>query len=338
MKKLFIISNESIFFNEGKYFCDNKDMKSTPEGLSTNFEINIFARKSKKMRSHEINIKNIRIFSSLFSFCLGIFNSLRHNGSKYLIISITPYTFLSIIFLKLFGKKPILYLRSDGYKEYKIILGFLGHFIYHLMFKITSSFSYLVSCEESILRKNKGELVKPSQLSDVWFSDIKPLNFSKIKLLFVGRIKKEKGVFSLLEMIKNYDFFLTIVGAEKNKAKSIFQRNVNVLEIESNEKNLIKYYDDHNIFILPSFTEGHPMALIESLARMRPVIIFDEVKHVAQDKKGVFISRRNEQSLLNTINHIKNNQETIQEEMKKNKLPTNKEFIKNLSNLISNLN
>ena len=78
-------------------------------------------------------------------------------------------------------------------------------------------------------------------------------------------------------MIKNYDFFLTIVGAEKNKAKSIFQRNVNVLEIESNEKNLIKYYDDHNIFILPSFTEGHPMALIESLARMRPVIIFDEV-------------------------------------------------------------
>ena len=88
MKKLFIISNESIFFREGKYFCDNKDMKSTPEGLSTNFEINIFARKSKKMRSHEINIKNIRIFSSLFSFCLGIFNSLRHNGSKYLIISI----------------------------------------------------------------------------------------------------------------------------------------------------------------------------------------------------------------------------------------------------------
>ena len=141
--------------------------------------------------------------------------------------------------------------------------------------------------KKSILRKNKGELVKPSQLSDVWFSDIKPLNFSKIKLLFVGRIKKEKGVFSLLEMIKNYDFFLTIVGAEKNKAKSIFQRNVNVLEIESNEKNLIKYYDDHNIFILPSFTEGHPMALIESLARMRPVIIFDEVKHVAQDKKGV---------------------------------------------------
>ena len=48
MKKLFIISNESIFFREGKYFCDNKDMKSTPEGLSTNFEINIFARKSKK--------------------------------------------------------------------------------------------------------------------------------------------------------------------------------------------------------------------------------------------------------------------------------------------------
>ena len=49
--------------------------------------------------------------------------------------------------------------------------------------------------------------------------------------------------------------------------------------------NLIKFYDDHNIFILPSFTEGHPMALLEALARSRPVIIFDEIKHVIGNKK-----------------------------------------------------
>ena len=39
MKKLFIISNESVFNYEGKYFCDNLDIKSTPEGLQNNFEI-----------------------------------------------------------------------------------------------------------------------------------------------------------------------------------------------------------------------------------------------------------------------------------------------------------
>ena len=47
MKKLFIISNESIFEKEKKYFCDNIEMKTTPEGISKNFEVIIFARKSK---------------------------------------------------------------------------------------------------------------------------------------------------------------------------------------------------------------------------------------------------------------------------------------------------
>ena len=47
-KKLFIFSNESIFVEDDKFYCDNLDLKSTPEGLNKNFEINIFARKSSK--------------------------------------------------------------------------------------------------------------------------------------------------------------------------------------------------------------------------------------------------------------------------------------------------
>ena len=35
------------------------------------------------------------------------------------------------------------------------------------------------------------------------------------------------------------------------------------LIIISNEKELIKIYDDHNIFILPSFTEGYSMVIDE---------------------------------------------------------------------------
>ena len=93
-----------------------------------------------------------------------------------------------------------------------------------------------------------------------------------------------------------------------------------------------------NIFILPSFTEGHPMALLEALARRRPVIVFDEIKHVIGDKKGIFVSKRNYESLLDVINNIKNNYQKIQEEMKQNNLPTNKEFIKQMRNIISNLN
>jgi len=67
-KKLFIFSNESIYLDNDKYYCDNLDIKSTPEGLNKKFEVNLFARKSSKKRSHEIKIKKIRIFNNIFSY------------------------------------------------------------------------------------------------------------------------------------------------------------------------------------------------------------------------------------------------------------------------------
>ena len=69
------------------------------------------------------------------------------------------------------------------------------------------------------------------------------------------------------------------------------------------------------------------MVLLESLARRRPVVIFDEIKHVIGDKKGIFVSKKYYESLLETVNTIKNNYQKIQKEMKQNNLPTNKEFI-----------
>jgi len=345
MKKLFIISNESIYKNDNnEYLCDNLDMKSTPEGLARNFEVNIIARKSKHVRCHKINTDKINLSISIFSFLKDVMKSLKNKESKYLIISISPYTFLACIVLRLFKKKPIVYLRSDGYGEYKAILGFLGPIIYHFMFTITSMISHLISCRKYILKNKKGDLVSPSQLDESWFNNTVDANFDRIKLLYIGRIKIEKGIYSLLDIIKNTsnELSLSVVGAERNyqkKHKDIrwtFQNNVNVYEIERNKKKLIKFYDNHNIFILPSFTEGHPMALLEALARKRPVIVFEEIKHVVGDKKGIFVSKRNLNSLIEKINHIKTNYKAISKQMDQNKLPTNKDFIKEFENLISN--
>jgi glycosyltransferase involved in cell wall biosynthesis len=113
------------------------------------------------------------------------------------------------------------------------------------------------------------------------------------------------------------------------------QNNVYVYEVENNEQNLIKFYDEHNIFILPSYTEGHPMVLLEALSRLRPVIIFKDIEHVIGDKKGIFVADRNFNSFLDQINFIKKNYRTIQQEMKKNKLPTKEEFLSRFSDLIS---
>ena len=115
MEKLGIISNEKVHLEGENFFCDNIDMKSLPEGLSKSFEVQIFARKSKVLRnSHQINIKNIIISKNIFSYILKIIKNNKFQ-KKYLIISLSPYTFIACLLLFILRKKVYLYLRSDGY-------------------------------------------------------------------------------------------------------------------------------------------------------------------------------------------------------------------------------
>ena len=50
-ESLAIVSNEKTFINNQNYFGDNIDMKSIPEGLNKNFDIELFVRSSKSERS-----------------------------------------------------------------------------------------------------------------------------------------------------------------------------------------------------------------------------------------------------------------------------------------------
>ena len=99
--KLILITNESIYIDKNKnFFCDNIDLKSIPENLSKYTEINIVGRYSKIDRSKKIEIKNIFIFKSIFSYLFNIFQSLKQKDTTYLIISLSPYTFMASLLLK----------------------------------------------------------------------------------------------------------------------------------------------------------------------------------------------------------------------------------------------
>jgi len=337
MHKLFIITNESICDDNGNFYCDNLDLKSTPEGLNSHFQVELIARHSKHKRHHKINLNNIKIHKNIISFIGNIVSLSKYKNSKFLIISLTPYTFVATLILKILKIYPTVYLRSDGFKEYKAILGFIGPVIYGIMFFIVSKISFLISCEEKILKKKDGTLVKPSQIDTDWFSNHKNAQLYSPNLLYVGRLKKEKGVFSLLKILNNSkrNFNLSIVGkTEIDKLEKIVSKNIKIFQLETDKKKLINYYDNHNIFILPSFTEGYPMVLLESLSRLRPVIIFKDIEHVAINKKGVFVANREPYDLFKKIDFILKNYKLIQDEIKENVIPTKNEFIKNLSELI----
>ena len=80
------------------------------------------------------------------------------------------------------------------------------------------------------------------------------------------------------------------------------------------------------------------MVVLEALARRRPVIVFEDIQHIIENKKGIFVSKRNFINFFGTLNSIKKNYKKIQKDMKKNKLPTNKEFIDKFVKYIDDLN
>lgn len=336
MKKLVVITNEKIYENDNSFYCNNLDIKSTCMGLERYFDIFLVGRSSKNICSHKINLKDVRIFKNTLSI-FNFFSFLRKDSYKFLIISLTPFTLFLSLLLKTMGKKSYLYLRSDGFGEYKSIFGFIGPIIYYFLFSIGTRISSVISCRDYILRGKKGTVITPSQLTSLWLSANSNNNSQITKLLYVGRLKKEKGIFNLIKMMKNKSKFvsLTIVGKEKNDTKNIYEEGISILDIETDEKRLIKIYDEHNIFVLPSYTEGQPMVIHEALARKRPIIIFNEIKHVVQGRKGIFVSDRNSKSFFEKVEYINNNYDSIQNEMKSNKLPLKDDFLSDISKIIN---
>ena len=331
-KKLVILNNEKVFQENNSFFCDNLDLKIVPEELNNFFCVKYLVRNSKKKGGQQINLKNIQIASNIFKFIYNLLITFK-SKSEYLIISITPYTFISYLFLLLFKKKVYLYLWSDGYKEWEHLIGKWSTWVFHIMYLICTYKSEIIVCNKKLTNK-KSHLISISRLDEIWFKNQVIASLGQVNFLYVGRISKEKGIFDFINMFEKLQIKsrLSIVGYSSNfKSKNL---NINLLGYISDPRSLIKTYDDHNITILPSFTEGYPYVIDESLARKRPVIIFEEISYVVNNKKGIFVAKRDVGSLTEITNYIFQNYEEIQYEMSKNRLPTKNSMIKQISDII----
>lgn len=331
-KNLIILNNEKIYNDGQNFFCDNLDLKVVPEGLNNFFNVKFIARKAKKKGNQKIKLNNIDVAPNIFSFIFFILKSFK-SKSKYLIISITPYTFIAYLILLIFRKKIYLYLWSDGYEEWKHLLGKWHVWIYHVMYTVCTLKSEIIVCNKRLTKK-KSHLISISRLDEPWFQKHKEVSNLVPSFLYVGRMSKEKGIFDFIDMLKKIKINAKLEIAGYSDNSNCENSNIKFLGYISNPIDLIEAYDKCNITILPSYTEGYPYVVDESLARKRPVIIFDEISYVADGKKGVFVSKRNHESLEKAVKNILQNYKNIQVEMSKNLLPTKKSMLKQISDII----
>ncbi len=331
---LVVINNEKVFKDNNEFYCGNYNLKILPEGLNNYHKVEYIVRESSKKGKHKINLQNIKIASNIIKFIYFVFATFKIKSSKYLIISITPYTFISFLFLFLFRKKVFLYLISSGHEEWKFILGSWSVWIYHIMYSIVTSNSTVIVLHDRLCKKKNCHVITSSTLDEKWLKDYKEVKLDKIRFLYVGRVNPEKGVYEFLKMFEKikFDAEFSVVGNIKNLKTS--NKNIKLVGYISDKQSLIDIYDSHNILILPSFTEGQPYVVDESLARRRPVIVFEDIAHIVKERKGILVSKRTVDSFCETTKYVMQNYNKIQKSIEENKFPLKEDMLKQISDII----
>lgn len=131
---------------------------------------------------------------------------------------------------------------------------------------------------ERILKKCA---VIPNGLEPFWIENInKPKKItSPVDLLYVGRVDRNKNIETTLKVLEllneeGIDTRLTVVGQIMyDSAKQSLEQNVHTTVVPFMDKEeLVRYYRNGDIFIMPSFHESFGRVYVEAMTQGTPVI------------------------------------------------------------------
>jgi glycosyltransferase involved in cell wall biosynthesis len=141
------------------------------------------------------------------------------------------------------------------------------------------------------------------------------LPLDKKIILFVGNLVKVKGVYTLIESCKmlnmlNKNFLVLIIGdgEDREKLQSLtnsygLTNQIRFLGWQSQEQ-LPDYYNAADVFVLPSLTEGHSVALLEAMASGLPVILSKtggNIESIEDNVEGYFFEVNDTKKLADKI-------------------------------------
>lgn len=234
------------------------------------------------IENHDISVvgymrKKNKLINYIFLYLMVIPNIIKSDFIYIFYPSAFKYV---AILCWLLGKPYGLYVRGENDLQSST-----SKFIYKrskVVFTVTEYFTNFI---KKIIRKDNVFSIRPMiSLSDndiIYNKDYKSKN--KIKILFLARVEKDKGIEELLyafyKLKEKYDFEAEIVGAGEFLQYAIDIANdlalSDIVKFRGaifDDQKLKNFYVNSDLYILPTYHEGFPRTLYEAMIFGTPII------------------------------------------------------------------
>lgn len=249
-----------------------------------------------------------------------------HSWLAYsILLFVKKYTNVKIVVQHHGGRSPFLNLKK--YKRLLTIFPIIGtmQLFENILFKKVDIFYALSDSEINYLKnlapKSKIEFLTMG-IDDVFFENISKkkarkklgLDLEKRYIIFLGRIKTTKGIRELLDVAKNLNIELLLIGEGPDLKK--YKKYANEKRI-SNAHFLGPVYGTNKLdflaacdcLVLPSYTEGAPVVLMEAIAKNLPVVATNVggiCKMIKNNREGILINPYSSEDIKKGLNEILN--------------------------------
>ena len=280
------------------------------------------------------------------------------NVKKYDIVHIhmasRRSTFRKIKYIKIakkYNKKVILHIHGGGFKKFYDEECNLKKQKYIK--------KYLNYCDKVIVlseewKKYFEKLFAKEKITIVYNGVNIPKDYNKDinnkKILFLGRLVKEKGIYELIESIKDltkeYKDIQLYIGGDGDLEK--LKELVKEQKLENNiiflgwidTKTKEKYLKGCSFFILPSYFEAMPVSLLEAMA-YKSIVIATNVGGIPQiitnNTNGILIKEKNNTAISNSIRILLNDSSRRKEfsENARKTIEKNFDILKTISEIVN---
>ena len=283
---------------------------------------------------------SIKKFLFYLSLNLSFFKIFKNN-----IVYITPgQTFFGVLKYSLFisitsllKKELIIHVHGNYLgKEYQSLKGFKRVLFYFLVSRFTKGIVLSNSLKHNLtpFLEDKNIFSLPNFAQDYLYKEDKKFVKDELRIFYLSNLMKEKGIFCLLNALKNLEknniiYKAKIAGnIDQKYSKEILNlftelKNAEYIGIVNGDdkKNLLEW---GNVFVLPTFykMEGQPISILEAMATTNLVVTTNHagISDVFQDKiNGYFVEKNNENSIQKILSYLAANKSELKKIAEYNK-------------------